>query len=79
MNVKSKPESKPDMTAEEKFLGAVWTALNNSRTHEEIWEVMTVLNADRLASRMNEKYFRSKTKSKRIISLEYIDWYRSRT
>jgi len=55
----------PVMTNRERFLGALWNALNCSHSNDEILEVMETLNAERVAARMRDIYFKSKSKGTR--------------
>lgn len=67
----------PVLTNRERFLGALWNALNCSMSNNDVLEIMDTLNADRAAARMRDIYFRSKTKGTREQAIEDVKSYRS--
>lgn len=65
------------MNVRERFLGALWNALNCSLSNDEVIEVMDILGADRYAARMRDIYLRSKTKGTREQALEDLRAFKS--
>lgn len=63
------------VTNKDRFLGALWNALNCSTSNGEILEVMDALSADNQARIMSEIYSRSKTKGTREQAIEDIKAY----